>query len=88
MRYGFDAMSDEMRLFPRGNENRTRNLNMGFCDDSCDDKDIDERSKENERVLGCGLWGKQVTAYPKSDSPQLSDLLGVVTTNFIAFQRP
>ena len=56
VRYGFDAMSDDMRLWPRGNENRTRNLNMGFCDDSCDDKDIDERSKENARVWGvvCG----------------------------------
>lgn len=44
-----------------------------------------------KRMPGFGVWfvgWAQVNAYPKSDSPQLSDLLGVVTTNFIAFQRP
>lgn len=62
MRYGFDAMSDEMRLWPRGNENRTRNLNMGFCDDSCGDKHIDECSKENARACGLVCGRGQVTA--------------------------
>ena len=58
MRYGFDAMSDEMRLWPRGNQTGLiRSLRMGFCDDSCEDKDIDECSKENARVWGvvCGV---------------------------------